>query len=182
MSSNDPYILDGINMHNPAVYFLNDHIGGYTDALLIINNIISVLKVSKFVILIFIPAEKHGRKKPLIQRSNVNQLSHQALQDGIKNSDSVHCEDNKTQDTCSHNMDTIQEAYAYHKSDRQKNFLMLVKSDNHGELNVKYQFLKADDIPKMAVVCKQPQIFEDKAVCFIDISDYEVPNYLNYYN
>lgn len=73
-------------------------------------------------------------------------------------------------------MDPIQEAYAYRKNNTQKNFLMLVKFDKYGELNVKHQFLEADDIPKIAAVCKQPQISDDKAVCFIDISDHEVPN------
>ena len=177
MSSNIPKIVDGINMHNPVVYFLDDLIGDYTDALLIIRKILSILNVVKYVILMFIPAKKHGRKKPLLQRSDVYQLSLQTLQDGFKSSDSVNCEENTKQDAWSCDLDiTIREADACHKSDQQKNFLTLVKFDKQGNSTVKYQFLEVDDISKIAIVCKQPQFSGDKAVCFIDISDSQVTN------
>ena len=175
MSSNIPKIVDGINMHNPVVYFLDDLIGDYTDALLVIRRLLSVLNVVKYVILVFIPAKKHGRKKPLLQRSDVYQLSFQTLQDGFKSSDSVNCEENTKQDAWSCDLDTtIEEADACHKSNQQKNFLILVKFDKQGNSTVKHQFLEADDISKISIVCKHPQFSGDKAVCFIDISDSQV--------
>ena len=175
---NKPNIVDAINMHNPAMYVLDDHIGGYADAFVIIKNTILFLKMFKFVILMFIPAKKHTRKKPLLKRCDVDELSHEALQDGINSSDSINYEDDIKQDTCDHYIDTmdkIKEALSHHKSNQQNNFLILVNSDNHGDLTVKYQFLHADDVPKIAVLCKQPQLPDDKAVCFID-STHKVTN------
>ena len=173
MSSNRPKIIDGISIHDPVMYCLDDHIGSYTDAMFLIKKIMSSLMLSKFVVLIFIPAKKHEGKKPSLQRCDVEELSHQAFQDG---SDSTNRQVNAKEDTWSHNMDTIQEAYSSHKSNQQKNFLTLVKSDNHGDFTVKYQFLEADDIPTIAAVCKQPQLPDDKAVCFIDSKTYQVVN------
>ena len=181
MSLNKPNIIDGINIHDPVMCFLDDHIGDYTDAMLLINKIMSILKLSKFVTLIFIPAKKqekipakkHGRKRPPLQRCDVKELSYQALQDG---SDSINDKNNAKEGSWSHNMDTLQEAYLCHKSNQQKNFLILVKSDNRGEFTVKYQFLEVNDIPKIAILCKQPQLPDDKAICFIDSKTYQVTN------
>ena len=175
---NKPNIIDAINMHNPAMYVLDDHIDGYADAFLIIKNTISLLTMFKFVILMFIPAKKHTRKKPFLKRCDVDELSLQALQDGINSSDSINYGDDTKQDTWDHYIDTVdkvKEALFHHKSNQQNDFLILVNSDNHGDLTVKYQFLHADDIAKIAVLCKQPQLPGDKAVCFID-STHEVTN------
>ena len=173
MSSNNSNITDGINMHDPAVYYFRDHGDCIETVLMLIGNIMSHLEVFKFAILLFIPGQKH-EEKPLLKRSNINELSYQALQDGCKSFGSTNHEDDEKKSSWNDIVDKTKQAFMCHKRNRQQNFLILVCSNGHGGLKVKYQFLEAGDTANVAMVCKQPLIVDDKAVCFIDIGTQQV--------
>ena len=173
MSASKPITSDEINVHDPIVYYLIDHIGDYTNALSIMRNIISCIRVYDFVILVFIPAKKHEETKPPLQRCGIDELSF-TIKDGIKMLDSVTCEQSKYQNAVNDVVDDIQEAYTLRNGNKQQNFLLSVGPNSHGDLKVKYNFLDVDAIPN--VVHKQLQTTDDKVVCFMDISTHQVTN------
>lgn len=173
MSTSKPITFDEINMHDPVVYYLIDHVGDYTHALSIIRNIISCIRVCNFLILVFIPAKKYEETKPSLKRCGIDELSF-AIKDDIKILDSVTCEHSNNQSAVNDVVYEIQEAYTFRNGNKQQNFLMLVSPNNHGSLIVKYKFLDADDIPN--IVRKQLQTTDDKVVCFMDTGIHQVTN------
>ena len=174
MSTSKQNIYDAIKMHNPSVYYLCDYVSDYTDiCLLLVGDIMSHVETG-FVVLVFIPAKKYEETKPLLQRSDIDMLSYQSVKDGIIKFGLGSHEDSKKQSYWNEIVIEIKKAYAYHRDNQQQNFVILVSRNNHGGLKVKYQFLEADDIQNVAVVCDQSQIPDDRAVCFIDISTHQV--------
>ena len=164
---------DGINMHDPMVYYLIDHVGDYSDTLLLIGNVISHVRVFNFVILVFIPAKKHEGTKPSLKRCGIDELSF-AIKDGIIMLDSVTCKHSKNRSAIYDVVDEIQEAYTFRNGNTQQNFVIVVSPNNHGGLKVEYKFLKVDDIPN--VVRKQLQTTDDKIICSIDTGTHQVTN------